>query len=604
MAQTQVRAHIRRIYCIPITVLGKLDRWFTVSTFRSSWSSDLIDITISLDNNGILRRRFESMVNEHLMQARARLDVRTLGKNRVMKDFVAAHSLVHALGDGSFVVGQIIDLFTSAVSLGTQASMLWGMSSSENADLALVSMFSASLMLLRWFWRRNGYSMSAVTDTNYNRMSLMEYMSHPVASTFGERKVLGLGNWVLGEYKKASNALGDVSLSPKVTIDPFATTTEAIRAFTDTAIYVLFALKVSQKPIGDATLSMSSLTFIQSAARGLAGGLYRFVRDVQNFGSEFSAFRAYYRVLEIKPVILDPVEPVQYKTVTRLIEEIPSDGSEASAPAADTDKSHADDTAKNIRSGMEIEFRNVSFTWPGKREKALDDISFHIKAGDLVAVVGFNGSGKSTVIALMARLVDPSSGQIFINGIDIRLYNTSDLHRYMSLLFQSSAELPLTIREFIGIGNVDDIDNMDKIRQAATESGAAEFVDKLKDGFESSFTGQVEMETAETMYKDAVKWDEEDEEDDEDGDSDSDSETGDEAGDVSEKDHLKLESSESNEGNQRGETKGDSDNGSSSDESENDDDKDGNLAFSGGQRQKLVMARSFMRQTDLAVFDE
>ena len=101
--------------------------------------------------------------------------------------------------------------------------MLWSMTSAENADIAIVSVFSASLMLLRWFWRKYVYTTNAITDPNYNRMSLMEYMSHPDLSTFGERKVLGLGEWVLGEYKKASTALGDVSLAAPVATDPFTT---------------------------------------------------------------------------------------------------------------------------------------------------------------------------------------------------------------------------------------------------------------------------------------------------------------------------------------------------------------------------------------------
>ena len=340
------------------------------------------------NNNGILQRRFEAMVSEHLMHARARLDVQTLGKTRVMRDFSSAGSLVHALGEGSFVIGQLIDLFTSAVSLTTQASMLWSMTSAENADIALVSVFSASLMLLRWFWRRHIYTTVAITDPNYNRMSLMEYMSHPDLGTFGERKVLGLGDWVLGEYKKASNALGDISLTPPIATDPFTSAvsartitgyqalitslyscceTEAIKTFSDTAIYVLFALKVSKKPLGETALSMSSLTFIQGAARGLAASLYSLVRDTQNFGAEFSAFRAYYRVLEIKTAIFEPAKPTPYETVSRATD----DG--------------------GVRAGMDVEFRDVSFTWPGKKDKALDGMSFVVKAGELCAIVGYNG---------------------------------------------------------------------------------------------------------------------------------------------------------------------------------------------------------------------
>ena len=115
-----------------------------LSSFLETWIYNL-----QSSNNGIMQRRFEDMINTHLMQARSRLDIQTLNKQRVIKDFASAGSLVHALGDGTFVVNQVIDLFTSAMSLLAQAKVLWNMTTKDNADLALVSAFSSSLLLLR-----------------------------------------------------------------------------------------------------------------------------------------------------------------------------------------------------------------------------------------------------------------------------------------------------------------------------------------------------------------------------------------------------------------------------------------------------------------------
>ena len=115
-----------------------------LSSFLETWIYNL-----QSSNNGIMSRRFEDMINTHLMQARSRLDIQTLNKQRVIKDFASAGSLVHALGDGTFVVNQLIDLFTSAMSLLAQAKVLWNMTTRDNADLAMVSAFSSSLLLLR-----------------------------------------------------------------------------------------------------------------------------------------------------------------------------------------------------------------------------------------------------------------------------------------------------------------------------------------------------------------------------------------------------------------------------------------------------------------------
>ena len=107
---------------------------------------------------------------------------------------------------------------------------------------------------------------------------------------------------------------------------------------------MLFALKVADRPIEESTLSMSSLAFIQSAARGLAGSIYYFVRELKSFGNELAAFRAYYRISEIKSVIYEPPTPAKYETMKRIL----PNGEE--------------------RQGMEIEFRDVVFRWPGKKE--------------------------------------------------------------------------------------------------------------------------------------------------------------------------------------------------------------------------------------------
>jgi ABC-type multidrug transport system fused ATPase/permease subunit len=138
-------------------------------------------------------------------------------------------------------------------------------------------------------------------------------------------------------------------------------------------------MKAAEQPVGQAGLSMSSLSFIQSATRNLASSIYRFVFDLQHFGDELSAFKSYYRVLEIKSAIKEPEDPRIYAALHRTVESEDTDGVKSSVE----------------RCGMEIEFIDVCYTWPGRKEKALDHISFKINAGELTAIVGYNGAGKS-----------------------------------------------------------------------------------------------------------------------------------------------------------------------------------------------------------------
>jgi ATP-binding cassette, subfamily B, bacterial len=136
--------------------------------------------------------------------------------------------------------------------------------------------------------------------------------------------------------------------------------------------------------------------------------------------------------------------------------------------------------------GLDIEFRNVSFTYPGKdpaTEAALRDVSFTIEAGEAIALVGRNGAGKTTIVKLLTRLYDPDGGQILIGGRNIREYNIEDLRRVIGVIFQDYVTYHMNARENIGVGRIDEIDNIDMVERAAGKSGASAVISKLSDGY-------------------------------------------------------------------------------------------------------------------------
>lgn len=99
-----------------------------------------------------------------------------------------------------------------------------------------------------------------------------------------------------------------------------------------------------------------------------------------------------------------------------------------------------------------IEFRNVTFTYPGRPEPALDDVSFTIDLGETVALVGKNGAGKSTIVKLLGRLYDPQEGQVLIDGIDVREYDPSELRKQFGMMFQDYAMYQLPVSRISGSG--------------------------------------------------------------------------------------------------------------------------------------------------------
>ncbi|MDE7132499.1 MAG: ABC transporter ATP-binding protein/permease [Lachnospiraceae bacterium] len=135
--------------------------------------------------------------------------------------------------------------------------------------------------------------------------------------------------------------------------------------------------------------------------------------------------------------------------------------------------------SQNSGKGYEIEFRNVSFKYPGQKDYALSNVSMTFHAGQRLAVVGTNGSGKTTFIKLLCRLYDPTEGEILLNGIDIRKYNYHEYIQLFSVVFQDFKLLSFELGQNVaGSMNVDS----DKAVQCLQKAGFGIRLDKLTHG--------------------------------------------------------------------------------------------------------------------------
>jgi ATP-binding cassette subfamily B protein len=135
--------------------------------------------------------------------------------------------------------------------------------------------------------------------------------------------------------------------------------------------------------------------------------------------------------------------------------------------------------------GLDIEFRNVSFTYPGKSEPALKNISFTLRAGESIALVGQNGAGKTTLVKLLTRLYDPTEGEILVGGHNIKEYDPSELRGHIGVIFQDYVQYHLPARENIGIGRVAEIENRPLVEMAARKSGADAVIARLDEAYDA-----------------------------------------------------------------------------------------------------------------------
>jgi ATP-binding cassette, subfamily B, bacterial len=158
-----------------------------------------------------------------------------------------------------------------------------------------------------------------------------------------------------------------------------------------------------------------------------------------------------YEFLDLKPTIVDPIDPKPFP--------------------------------ETIKTG--IVFNQVSFQYSNSTRQALSNINLCIEPGKTIALVGENGCGKTTLIKLLCRLYDPTSGSITIDGIDIREFEITDLRRQMGVIFQDYAKYNLTAFENIWLGNVEVPREDEKIIAAAHRSGADEVIHQLPQGYDT-----------------------------------------------------------------------------------------------------------------------
>ncbi|MCT7956040.1 ABC transporter ATP-binding protein [Laspinema palackyanum] len=130
-----------------------------------------------------------------------------------------------------------------------------------------------------------------------------------------------------------------------------------------------------------------------------------------------------------------------------------------------------------------VRFQNVSFTYPDATQPALTDITFHLKPGEKLALVGKNGSGKTTLIKLLTRLYEPSSGQIFLDGLDLREWDINHLRQRIGVIFQDFVRYQFLVGENIGVGDVDSLEDETRWKTAAEKGMAEPFIATLPQGF-------------------------------------------------------------------------------------------------------------------------
>ncbi len=146
-----------------------------------------------------------------------------------------------------------------------------------------------------------------------------------------------------------------------------------------------------------------------------------------------------------------------------------------------------------------IEFRNVTFTYPGANEKIFDNFSLTILPGQKIALVGENGAGKTTLIKLLARFYDVDSGEILIDGINLKNLKLDTWYKTLGILFQDFIKYEYSLKDNIYFGKVFEKEDLEEIKKAAHMSGADNVAEKLPRHYNQmlgkTFEGGIDLST-------------------------------------------------------------------------------------------------------------
>lgn len=158
-------------------------------------------------------------------------------------------------------------------------------------------------------------------------------------------------------------------------------------------------------------------------------------------------------------------------------------------------KPNARPTPRPITRGFE--FRNVSFRYPGSSRLVLNHLNFHLSPGERVALIGENGQGKTTIVKLITRLYDPVEGEILLDGVDLREYSLEDLYTQIGVIFQDFMRYEMTARENIAVGQIQELNHFEVLKEAAQKSLADQVIARLPLNYEQMlgrrFEGGVDL---------------------------------------------------------------------------------------------------------------
>src|SRR6266446_8026392 len=341
------------------------------------------------------------------------------------------------------MIATAFGLLQTALTFVTMIAILVGLSPLL-AVLALVSPVPAFIADTRYGWR--GYNIARWGSRLLRRMNYLVTLV-TTDSYAKEVKLFGLGRYFINRYQMIAKNYYSSQRSQVARryMTGFALGNLSTIVTSLTYLYVALQAIIGRLTLGDLTLYTTAASQVQGSIQGILGG--------------FSGMYEHNLYLNILFELME----------TKSALPVPAKATKVPQP---------------LRG--EIHFENVTFAYPGAEANALNNLTFTVRPGETLAIVGRNGAGKTTLFKLICRLYDPIEGRILIDGIDIRDFEPGDLRAQIGAMFQDYVTYQATASENIGLGNVSDISDREAIENAGRQAGADELIEGLPQGYDTA----------------------------------------------------------------------------------------------------------------------
>jgi len=417
----------------------------------------------------ILRSKFQNVLTRKFMEKLARLDFSNLENGQVRNLIAKVEDTYNwRLFENLRVINFMIYSIASLI-LAFFVALRFN-------PVYLIALFFLSAPLY-FFRAKYGNIYWSIYTKNSKKINYLWYMRYLFTNfnTLAEIKIYDLKNFFLNKTKKIQNEVVDQYKKPIIKYIFLST----LASFFIPAVIFFFLKNFINQIIFSQKFSLGDFTFFLNAIFTFTGQTSSLLVNLGNIVENNLYVEDYFKLLNIKNKVMTNKNTKRLKKITP----------------------------------REIKFENVSFTYPGSKKLVLKNINLTIKTGQDIAIVGPNGAGKTTLIKLLFRFYDPTSGNILVDGVDLKKINLDDWYRHLGVLFQDFAKYYLTVKENIEFGDEKNIKKK-SVRQALSNAQANDLLDLPKktdqilgrwfeDGEEISVGQWQKLAIARALYRNA-----------------------------------------------------------------------------------------------------